>query len=453
MFAHLVARRESEASRACFRRVRRGRATTGWLAFAWPLVLAFAGCEARTPAKAPPTATDPVDTDGEEVALAVAPDGALVAAWIGPGGSIEVARSRDGATFDESIALAAPGRKSCDPAIAIARDGTIEVAWLGVDEEGVEAFFASGALRDLPQHVAQIGDHPRGAELDKTSIAITHDGTTLVSYLEEQSKGEAAIVVGRRAANGSFTETRVSQYSAVALPALCASPDADRTWIAYLAGTTSLDLVARVTDDDGSTWSTARVVLEMDRGVEDDSTTMLPASVPSCVAAGRVVWVLEGVHHVPTSALFAMSFQEPNTLSSDSLYLARDEADDDFDPAVRVDDPDAGDFMLDPAIAREPSGALDLVYYAGKDGDDTHGALRWMRWTGSGSPKSTPLVPILYHVERTDDEWLGDYMGAAVVGGAASGESALVVAYADNRSGRSHVGLERVRLPKSLPKS
>src|SRR5215467_13473120 len=121
MFAHLPAARESEEARACFRRVRRNAWALGVLA------AASLGCAASDrPTVKAPTASEPVDTIGQEVAVAAGPDGSIFAAWIGPKG-IDVARSIDGVTFDTSVTVSVAGWHACDPAIAVARDGTIEV--------------------------------------------------------------------------------------------------------------------------------------------------------------------------------------------------------------------------------------------------------------------------------------------------------------------------------------
>ena len=104
----------------------------------------------------------------------------------------------------------------------------------------------------------------------------------------------------------------------------------------------------------------------------------------------------------------------------------------------------AAPFFLLPALAREESGALDVVYYAGQMDDDDQGSYRRARMVDPAAGFAPSVVvekPVTYLQARDDPRWLGDYTGLALRGGR------LYTSYVVNTDGTAHIAFARPALP------
>jgi hypothetical protein len=156
-------------------------------------------------------------------------------------------------------------------------------------------------------------------------------------------------------------------------------------------------------DDDGVSWPGANL------GV----TTNAYVGVPSCAAAGSDVWLGYGISMTPF-------------MGTGNPYYAMRVAHLGSGGAAVLGDVNAAGLETSPLfyanqIVVRPSGALDLLFFAGASDGDTMASFRHSASTDVGVtwPASTPAYsPELFTMVRHRGPWLGDYVGMRVFGGA-----------------------------------
>jgi PKD domain len=184
----------------------------GWVA----IVVLTALLGAAAPAGAqwlPPddlAAADPPNVDAGAPALAVAPDGTALVAFVGADRRVAVAIAPPGAPFGAPVPVSPPGQIAFGPAMAVDRAGNATLAWYDVPDKSIQTRSRPaggdwGATDTL---------QPAGAAFDGPSLAVA-------------ANGAAAIAWGR-----TTTDPAVQVRAAVRLPGggfgagLTASPDA-----------------------------------------------------------------------------------------------------------------------------------------------------------------------------------------------------------------------------------
>ena len=355
----------------------------------------------------------------------------VVAAWIGVSGiggvsSIGYRFSRDGGKSWEPVQkIEAPGgRFSSDPVVAADGTGNVYLAWVGfqiaagnepVDMQIYVAKAAAGSSTFAPPAV--VSDPSSTAELDKPWIAVTGKGTIVVTYASVDMAQSTETIVAARSTDGSaFTRVDLATGSGhrnLAMPCVAA----DALYVVYLG---EEGLVLRRSDDDGASFPSthATTVAKGSQLTFDD---------PACVAAGDLVWVqweeTTGTTTAATVVKVAASSDRGGVFGEASLAS---------------DQPLAYHAQL----AREPGGALDLVYYAGRSDPDPAGSYRRTRSLDgkAWSPSVAVVEGLTFLTDRQTALWLGDYPGVVATSGA------LFTAFTENRSGQSHVAFARIGL-------
>jgi hypothetical protein len=383
-----------------------------------------------------------------EVQLAAAADGTIAIAWIAvvpgpPYAWIGYRFSRDGgATFSPVGHVSLPdGLLGSDPAMAVDAAGNFYVAAVGEHIVGMNPDYTKIFVAEAPKGTTTFGvpvevtnpqqklfnDHPK--------ILVTSAGTIVVAFAEYGSV-EALTSTGRAATSKDGQSWRLGTIAAppdvliVNLFWLCEG--AGILYTTYLETTAvgSIDIALRSSTDDGATWTFTSTQVSL------DSET--PAALdPSCVASGNDAWVAYATNVSPTS--------DPNLLDSAQTIPIAHTGDrgNTIDPA-RVDAlaAEGGALGLLPVLVREASGAFDVAYLSGRAEGDANGTMRYTRMVGAAvGPSISVDGPLVFTMNRSKANWLGDYLGAVVSG------NRLLLAYPMNRVGRTHVYFRSTLLP------
>jgi len=382
-----------------------------------------------------------------ETSVARAENGFVAVAWIdipmsGKSTIGYAISTSDGDTFGPPATIASPaGRLASDPSVAVDAAGNFYVAWVGYYAD------AQGNPSDMHVYVAKAakGATSFGAPLevsnpafanqthDKPWITITSDGTLVVTYAVA-TKVQSRLVASHSKDGLSWQESVILQGASafwnLAYP--CAPKGGKRLWVTYLTFTNDVAVGLTYSDDDGQTWIP----------LLQNTTVSLPSEPvsfddPTCVAQGNEVWVSYGLSKEP-----------PGQMESTKSYAIRLAHSSDggktIDARIDAHDGAAGPFYIHPQMALEQSGAIDLVYYAGKMDKDKAGVYRWSRSDkplGGFSPSAAVESPVTFLQDRADPRWLGDYTGAFWTG------KKLYNSYVVNATGTSHVAFARVATP------
>jgi hypothetical protein len=205
---------------------------------------------------------------------------------------------------------------------------------------------------------------------------------------------------------------------------LCRPPSGDRAYL--YAVDSDVGLALWTSDDGGKSWSSP---VQVEANGEQGALTYMREG--NCVADGNDVYILYGL----SDDLSQVSHGQVAPLNR--LVLAHS-ADGGKSIASRTDvgDKSAGSHYLLSRLASEGGGVLDLTYYAGKNEGDVKASYRFARSTNGGhsfAPSSAVRQPLLYELQRTTAQWLGDYMGLVWQDGR------YYSAFVDNSSPSSHV--------------
>ncbi len=382
-----------------------------------------------------------------ETHIATAADGRVASAWIAvsTNGEPYIAyafSSDDGASWDPPLPEFSPGgRVGSDPVLAVDPSGRFYLTWVGFyyDQQGPIDMHVYVALAGPGETsfgpAIEVSDPAIFDNLyDKPWIALTDKGSAIITY-SAQSSDSLSLIAARSVDGTSWTRSFIvddpsfNTFSNLAFP--CAPPSGDRVFASYLTFTFSgIDVNLSWSDDDGQTWSAAQKTQVSSEG--DVAFTDV-----NCVAAGNEVWVSYG--RTPDSPGGA----ETPKLSAIRIAHSTDGG---ASIAERWDahDPSLGGYFMLPQIAREESGALDVVYYAGQYDTDPGASFRRARAEAPGTsfgPSTIVETPLTFLQNRSDPGWLGDYVGVAWRAGR------LYTSYAVNTDGYSHVSYFGTSVP------
>lgn len=374
-----------------------------------------------------------VSADGRsetETHVAVSKDGVLAAAWIG---QTTASRLRIGYTFSTdggktwtAPATASPGGTDLygDPTLIAADDGSFYLAFLGFDGGFTKgAIYVAKAAAGSTTFDAAVRVTPatEPGPYDKPIIALTKNQTVVVSYTNIAT---SALDLARSTDGGaSFTRTHVLPTSVASLPYTCTDPTSDRVWVVFHNG---VGISLKWSEDDGATFPAANLTTVSLKPGENDVST----DDTVCVGKGNDVWI--------AYALSKDTTNPSNFLYKDySIRLAHSpDGGATIDSRIDVQDAGGGMYSMEPALALEPNGAIDLSYVAGNGAPDPAGSLRWARSVDAGQTfgASTALAtPITFDLNRSAPNWLGDYFGFVAT------NDRIYATYADNQTGVAHV--------------
>lgn len=366
-----------------------------------------------------------------ETNLAIAPDGRMLSAWIGlePGGTSSNGYTislDSGKTWSTPATLAAPGgRVASDPVSFAAPNGTLYLTFIGFQRD------AQGQPFDMRAYLAESapGSTSLSAPLDLTGPVasdsidkpwgiVTPDGAIHVSWLDTgEPRMRMAIVDPASKAVNTVNVDDGQGFRNLIYP--CHDASTGRLYVVYHPGG---GIGLRGSDDGGLSWPLVTpVALQSDLpAIFDD---------PTCVAAGGKVWVAYGIG--------TDDFDPSANPRSDRIRIARsDDGGNSFSHGF-AEDATAGSKFLHPQLTRTADGALHLLYYAGGATDpDPQGSVRLATSMDGGvtfAPSKILRAPIQFTSVRSDQRWLGDYVGITAK------ELVRYGVFADNSSGTSHI--------------
>jgi hypothetical protein len=204
----------------------------------------------------------------------------------------------------------------------------------------------------------------------------------------------------------------------------CPSATSDRFYVTH-GGAAGVQL--RWSDDNGATWPAANVTAVF--------TDALVFGDPKCATAGDEVWVVDGTHTLP----FGMTAESFPPLDGIRVAHSPDRGQT-IDRVAQAADSAAAMLFQRPVLVAEPSGALDLMYYAGQSDGDANGTYRWSRSSDHGATFAPSVVvhgPVDFLTSRASTQWIGDYTGIAW------SQGAIFTTYADNSSPSAHIAFYR----------
>jgi hypothetical protein len=321
------------------------------------------------------------------------------------------------------------GRYAADPVLVAQPDATLALTWLGFranlkaggEPYDMEVYVARTSRGDkgtphFEAPIAVAGAQP-GAMYDKPWAARTSRGALAVAYRFSVGAKNGVALVRLEDKQPPLRRTVAEGDSfAGSLATLCAAVDRPRLWIPSFDPMGGIVLYR--SDDEGDSWpEAARVRVSL-------ASEAVAAEAPLCLSGGDDLWIAYGLAARPldtgSSALMSslvLVHSRDGGASFDARHEVREE----------------GALLMHPQIVREPSGALDAVYYAGRDEGKT-GGLRSTRLDAQGARAASRTVgaPLPFVAQRSDPRWAGDYFGIAW-------SDRLVVAYGDASRGEPHV--------------
>jgi hypothetical protein len=363
-----------------------------------------------------------------EATVAISKDGVVAAAWIGQttkgGLDIGYTLSQDRGHTWSAPAVASPGGTDLygDPTLVATADGGFYLAFLSFDAGFTQgaiwvAHAAPGATAFDPAVRVTPANEP--GPYDKPIVALTESQAVLVSYTNTSN---GALDLARSTDGATFTRTHVIPTSAVSLPYVCSDVGGQHVWIVYHLGST---IQMRWSDDDGVTFPAAnRTVVSLNNELDISTDDTI------CVGKGDEVWI---------------GYSRSKDMTNSSNFLWKDyvlrlahsaDGGHTIDRRADVNDASASMFTMEPALALEADGSIDLAYLAGNAENDPMGSLRVGRSTDGGqsfAPSTALYSPVTFGLSRTAPNWVGDYFGFVWDGGR------VLSAFADNQSGTSHV--------------
>jgi hypothetical protein len=363
-------------------------------------------------------------------------NGGVVVAWLGfesYQASIGYAVSRDGGdTWTEPARIEAPSQRlSSAPVLAADSEGEIFLAWAGFHTEPTapdEHVYLSrldpiGEIFTVPAIASDDGISTQ-RDFDKPWIITDASDDLLLTWADFTgfSTGTPPTLAFARSSDGAaFARSTIAGdagFGNLAFPCLDrAAGTFAPVYVVHLAPNGGLTLER---SDNGGTSFTPHAV----------PVTSVLFQDPRCVVSGDDVWIT----YASGTAFFSPSQNPP---ADEVRVIHSSDGGQTFGPEVTVSDGDPGTQYLFPQLVRTGVGALEVVYYQGKVGSP--GQL--VRASSSdGSAWATSIVADVgtFTVDRTTPDWLGDYLGLAAAG------DALVVAYANNESGDSHIRFSKL---------
>ena len=195
-------------------------------------------------------------------------------------------------------------------------------------------------------------------------------------------------------------------------------------FVEYGSGSKTTQVTLRRSADQGTTWPASLTTMVSEPG---DALTYAPVD---CATDGAGAWVLYQLSDKPDAST---NKDGPHTVAIRLAHVAGDGV---VDRRTSVTAVDEGGQFVTPRLAVGPGGRVDVVYIAGVAVTDPNGSLRVRSSTDGGKSFDAPRTlqtGIALAPGRGGPTWLGDYMGAA------RDDGALLVAFANNAGGASHI--------------
>jgi hypothetical protein len=395
-----------------------------------------------------------------EPAIALAPNGALAAAWFGDPRKdlkeVTVAHVAASFSFDNGATWSKPAgptvaqeRISADPVLVPKADNGFLLVYLAYrrDSAGVVSDIAVYGSKIAPGATTFGTDvrisSPTDADpnFDKPWATVAPDGTTVVGYARTKPNAKKQILAAYSADDVTWTQTTMSPADVKSKQhvVFCESRGTTRLYGAYTVDSATIQLTW--SDDGGRTWVTA--ANDANGVVVNDAGEIANHNQVSCFVVGTRVYLLYGV-----SSGELPGFGD-NTRTK-NIRLARLDASGAKPVVVGRDTvPMATTHALYPTLAVGAGNRLNVVYYAGSAASVdpsgvtvyTHAALP-DGGAATALTFSAPTVvqdPTVIQRRRGTRDWLGDYLGAA------ASASTVHMAVVSNATGWSHIAYRKVQ--------
>jgi hypothetical protein len=357
-----------------------------------------------------------------ETHLAAAPGGHLVSAWIAAAeGAIGYAVSHDdGATWKQKlIPRDSIGREVSDPVIATDTQGNFYLTYLAFRRN------AQGGAFDMKIRAHRLGwtedEFGPSVDVDSSStggdkpwIAVTRAGTVVLTYMVDRGGQNSEERMARSTDQGATWQVvRVSSAPGNFIVP-CTSKTGDRVWATFIDFRTA-QVFLQWSDDDGQTWPSGN-----SRRISNNNVVV----PPSCAAQGEEVWV---------AYPFVRNLQSQDQ-PADEYHVAH------FDGKTLTDTTAYSKTVshLGQIIAEDLPGVLSLTLYTGAREGDRNGVLQRVRSKDGGTTWTAISKPLTFTTRRDNEQWLGDYVGTATVGGK------FYASYGDNSSGFTKIAFTKM---------
>ncbi len=374
-----------------------------------------------------------------ETSVVATSTGRVVAAWIGATFSghtvIGYATSEDdGATFSApQFVENTTGIEQGDPVLAELPGGTVILTWLGYDYDN------TGNTTNMHTFTALLEDGSPSFDnvviasdplddpylLDKPWIAVTDDGSIVLTYAHINQQGDSTLVSSFSDDGLTWSQANVFPESAnhfYNLAYVCSAVGAGRMHAAVLDFSNfGVKLVAVHSDDGGATWSEPVDIAGTDANVNYDD--------PVCVASGDTLTVLYGTIDGPAGGEDEASLALAVAQSTNGGKT--------FGAPVPVGSATLGPLYLHPAIATAPDGHFAISYYEGATDPDDQGTyvLADDEAIADLAASTAPIGDLVHFTaSREDAQWVGDYVGLAF-----GHDGTLHTTYVANLPDSSHI--------------
>ncbi len=353
----------------------------------------------------------------------IAPDGRVVVGWTGlPAGATAGDRIglralvKGSHAWGDPASLLAPEPLHAGPVLASTDDGATWLAFAGKRVYATRA--PAGTLEFAPPFEAAGTDE--GIVAAAPWLAATGSTAWLVAREDlggDRARARLVVRALRDGDGGSAPRVIVSEADGLAgaLPTICVA--GPHVYIAWIDPSRGVVLSAGDATDGGPHFAREREV------VVSSPNEAVALEAPQCLAHEGEVTVLYG--------LAAAALDPGSSTPLEAAVLARSvDGGRTFGARTRVGEP--GLALMHPAMAREASGTIALVYYAARTDPDAFAAFRWRRVPVVGGPADAARdarAPMRLSPRRSDPKWAGEHVGAV------AGSGVLGAAFVDNLEG------------------
>jgi hypothetical protein len=318
------------------------------------------------------------------------------------------------------------------PDIAIDLDTTVHLSFIGHKRngQGSDLYVASWGVGETPGEPEAVLD-PDDMLVQfygRPRVTVTNGLRVLVTFTETLNQSATLSTVTREPLGDVWTPNQLSNNNNF-FPDACAEVGSMNN--TYLVSVSGGRVQLRSSADDGDSWGSI--------DAQDVNEQGLVSGPVSCIANGTNVWVSYGVSGPDGIAAIRVALSEDSGQSIAQWGTISD-------PMIKPQ------FRLHQLALQAPTTAFG-VYYNGAGKGDESASLRRVTFTPGSLMQDPPMMPddpplglpsdviaepVVFQIEETHAQWLGESVGVAYDNGA------LNVVYVDNNDGNAHIAFTKV---------
>lgn len=369
--------------------------------------------------------------------IEVASDGTMAIVWMGKKGLLPTHigytfSTNGGGTWSEPQAIASEDDADFShPDVVADAFGNFRLTFLASRRsgQGGEIMVATANNSETFSPPVAVTDTEVVGFYDRPRIAISNTGATMIAYTHlVNARSNVFVAVsdeGDEWVRTNLTNGNSDRFA----PYPCASQDGTgRVYVVNVSG----GRVRMQYSDDLISWSQ-----EVDMHGAGEEVGQ-PAT---CVGSGDELWVSYGLRTANYLHSIRVAHSPDLGATVDGRLSAHDTA--------------AAPFFANHQLTVEPSGAVNMAFYAASGPGDSVGSFRRVRFTDADLPdpldpppdpeeedvgRESVLVkePVTFELSDNSDRWIGSGVGMVYDGGS------LYMAYVDNENGESHIAFDTV---------